>query len=668
MNNSWKRRVFSTIALSALFVAVLLSSLVPTAQAAVTPVAESGGKHWRFETAAHGPVHVWAPGSYDPSTAITVVHVHGVAESYVGSYVPTKYSDKAWPAMRLAEQFKATGLNALFIFPDGPTTFAELSADTRTWKSLDGLLDAVKNETGQIVPQKVLVSGHSGAYATIQHWTGNSRVAAFVLLDSTYDAASTYYGWFKGGTDRRLAVVHTNTLASNGKTAVQAKKIAAETRAKILARIPDSTTDLTSQAGTNRAVVMQSQFDHPGIISSYKVIPVVLPWAAQHIAGSAAGSPSPTTPTGSPSGGSGGLVTIPGGPITYDGPDLEIPIPGIEFSSIINQNGEITIPWLAQYVGGAYTFLLSIAGLIAAVMMVVGGFQYVTSGGDKGKVGEGKKKIINALTGLVLALGSYTILYSINPDLVEFKGLTISTANTIAWQAEDDSNAEDESGLIDSSATGTVPTGEFGQPKAICNSEATCKPFCDQYYANDPSLPLAAPGMAKATDVQLIPDTAGVNGFGNSASPTVVGLLKIAGPMFANRGYKLAVTSGYRDLRGQLRVACNAWKKGQGSKVGKTIAWPGGSFHGVGYAIDVQLYRIAVPKNLKVTTSGNSTVQNTVDAKYASDLADIMLKAGFRRLNNEIWHFEPANAPKPAKGCRCYTLDKCPMPPNVKDC
>ena len=104
-------------------------------------------------------------------------------------------------------------------------------------------------------------------------------------------------------------------------------------------------------------------------------------------------------------------------------PNLEIPIPGLELTPIIRNNDTITIPWLAQYIGGIYTFMLSIAGVVAAVMMMVGGFQYVTSAGDKGKVGAAKTRIANAMIGLVLALGSYAMLYAINPDLVSFRGL-----------------------------------------------------------------------------------------------------------------------------------------------------------------------------------------------------------------------------------------------------
>jgi hypothetical protein len=43
-----------------------------------------------------------------------------------------------------------------------------------------------------------------------------------------------------------------------------------------------------------------------------------------------------------------------------------------------------------------------IVGAVAVVMIIVGGFRYVTSGGDSGKVGSAKNTILYALIGLVI--------------------------------------------------------------------------------------------------------------------------------------------------------------------------------------------------------------------------------------------------------------------------
>lgn len=98
-----------------------------------------------------------------------------------------------------------------------------------------------------------------------------------------------------------------------------------------------------------------------------------------------------------------------------------VDVPGSTLDKKAEYLAEGKVEDLAQYLGIIYNFLISIVGLVASVMMVVGGFQYLTSAGDSGKIGAAKTKIMNAFIGLVLALGAYTILKTINPDLVVLK-------------------------------------------------------------------------------------------------------------------------------------------------------------------------------------------------------------------------------------------------------
>ena len=63
-----------------------------------------------------------------------------------------------------------------------------------------------------------------------------------------------------------------------------------------------------------------------------------------------------------------------------------------------------------------YYFLLGLVGISALIMFVWGGIEYMLAG-DKDP-GKAKERMKNAVYGLVLALTSYLILYTINPDLV----------------------------------------------------------------------------------------------------------------------------------------------------------------------------------------------------------------------------------------------------------
>ena len=53
----------------------------------------------------------------------------------------------------------------------------------------------------------------------------------------------------------------------------------------------------------------------------------------------------------------------------------------------------------------------AIVGVIAVIMIIVGGLQYITSGGDSGKVGKAKTTIIYALVGLVIVALSQLIVH-----------------------------------------------------------------------------------------------------------------------------------------------------------------------------------------------------------------------------------------------------------------
>lgn len=82
--------------------------------------------------------------------------------------------------------------------------------------------------------------------------------------------------------------------------------------------------------------------------------------------------------------------------------------------------------FFADFLKYIYYFFLSIGGILTFVMLVWGGFKWLTSAGNPGGIGEAKDIIFSALIGLVLLLGSYLILSTINPSLVviQVPGLT----------------------------------------------------------------------------------------------------------------------------------------------------------------------------------------------------------------------------------------------------
>ena len=76
------------------------------------------------------------------------------------------------------------------------------------------------------------------------------------------------------------------------------------------------------------------------------------------------------------------------------------------------------------YAAELFWFLLSAAVILALVMLIIGGVEYVGSAGNTSLLGDAKGRMLNALLGLLLALSSWLILNLINPDLVD-SGFTV---------------------------------------------------------------------------------------------------------------------------------------------------------------------------------------------------------------------------------------------------
>ncbi len=80
---------------------------------------------------------------------------------------------------------------------------------------------------------------------------------------------------------------------------------------------------------------------------------------------------------------------------------------------------------IGKYIQSIYKYAIGIVGILATVVMMFGGVIWITAGGNAERVGNAKSWIGAALTGLVLALTSYLILTTINPDLVNFKPIVV---------------------------------------------------------------------------------------------------------------------------------------------------------------------------------------------------------------------------------------------------
>jgi|GEM_PF-2177744 len=75
---------------------------------------------------------------------------------------------------------------------------------------------------------------------------------------------------------------------------------------------------------------------------------------------------------------------------------------------------------LGKYLNIIIRLAIGIAGVLAVIMIVMGGIQYMTTELVHSK-GQAKERITNAILGLLVALGAWLILNTINPALVSTK-------------------------------------------------------------------------------------------------------------------------------------------------------------------------------------------------------------------------------------------------------
>ena len=87
---------------------------------------------------------------------------------------------------------------------------------------------------------------------------------------------------------------------------------------------------------------------------------------------------------------------------------------------------------LSDYLTTIYKTGIGIAGILAVLMLVWGGFKYATSEAFLEK-GEGKEIIWNVAMGGAIVLGSWLLLFTINPRLLDI-GLSLSSLNPVKKQ------------------------------------------------------------------------------------------------------------------------------------------------------------------------------------------------------------------------------------------
>ena len=127
------------------------------------------------------------------------------------------------------------------------------------------------------------------------------------------------------------------------------------------------------------------------------------------------------------------------------------PLPGTTNCTDSQLNQINCITDFPTYLPKLFNLSIGIAAALAFIMISYGGFELMTTDSVYNKT-DGRKKVENAIYGLLLVIGAYAILYTINPQILDFN-LNINSPKY------DDLPAGTTSDGTGTTATGSTGTG-----------------------------------------------------------------------------------------------------------------------------------------------------------------------------------------------------------------
>ncbi|MBU1612965.1 pilin, partial [Patescibacteria group bacterium] len=96
-------------------------------------------------------------------------------------------------------------------------------------------------------------------------------------------------------------------------------------------------------------------------------------------------------------------------------------LPAGQTVTSISFGGKKQFANLGEYITTVYNYVLTIASILAVIVIILAGVQWAVSGGSGDQINSAKKRITGALVGLLIAFLSYAILNTLNPNLVNLR-------------------------------------------------------------------------------------------------------------------------------------------------------------------------------------------------------------------------------------------------------
>ena len=96
-----------------------------------------------------------------------------------------------------------------------------------------------------------------------------------------------------------------------------------------------------------------------------------------------------------------------------------------------------------DYLRAIYNWSVGAIAVIAIIMIMIAGFQWMAAAGNPSAIGQARSRISSSLIGLLLAIGAYAILNFVNPSLVYLRTLDIGNVELIELNLSEEKCTED---------------------------------------------------------------------------------------------------------------------------------------------------------------------------------------------------------------------------------
>ncbi len=103
------------------------------------------------------------------------------------------------------------------------------------------------------------------------------------------------------------------------------------------------------------------------------------------------------------------------------GVELGFCLPAGETTSAVKFGGVSKFANIGVFIQYIYRYGVVFAGILAVIVIIVAGLQWTASGGNSSTIESAKKRIVGAITGLILASTSYVILNTVSPSTLNLR-------------------------------------------------------------------------------------------------------------------------------------------------------------------------------------------------------------------------------------------------------